>query len=73
MNKTLEKFARDTLKENLEWLALRNTSYIRRFKQMYSPGNLDLSIVEVVDNMPAEKLDWALTQVQNTFDKILKT
>lgn len=36
------------------------------FKQMYSPGSSDLPIDEVVDKMDADKLGWALQQVENT-------
>jgi hypothetical protein len=33
---------------------------------MYAQGNLDADIDNVVDLMPADKLDWAMTQVDNT-------
>jgi hypothetical protein len=33
------------------------------FKQMYSHKNRDLSIEEAIDNMPDDKLDWAMQQV----------
>lgn len=72
MNKTLEKFARDTLKENLAWLDLHGGGHIRIFKRMYSANNLELPIGKVVDNMPSDKLDWAMTQVQNSIDGLHK-
>lgn len=42
------------------------------FKRMYSHKNLELPINEVVDNMPDDKLDWALSQVENSLAKIEK-
>ena len=69
MNKRLQKFARDSMKEDLAILGLHNMEYLRKFKLMYSYGNLDLPIGEVVDKMPAEKLDWAMTQIVNTLAK----
>jgi hypothetical protein len=41
------------------------------FKRMYSHGNLELPINKVVDNMPDEKLDWAISQCQRTINKNL--
>jgi len=42
------------------------------FKRMYSHKNLDLPINEVVDNMPDDKIDWAMQQCQNTLNKKIK-
>jgi hypothetical protein len=39
------------------------------FKRMYSPDNLELSIDDVVDNLPENKLDWAMTQCERTVEK----
>lgn len=36
------------------------------FKLMYSPKNTKLSISEVVEKIPVEQLDWALSQVEKT-------
>ena len=72
MNERLEKFARDTLKEDLAFLGLHDMWYLRKFRLMYSGNNLGLSIDEVVDRMPAEKLDWALTQTANTLANHVK-
>ena len=66
MNEQLLKFAKDTLKEGLSKC---DEGQQRRFKQMYSHGNLDMDISEVVESMPEEKLDWAMQQVQRTLDK----
>lgn len=65
MNELLEKFARDTLKGNL---AKCTDSQQLMFKRMYSHKNLDLPIDEVVDNMPMERLDRAMKQVQRTLE-----
>lgn len=63
MNIQLQTFARTELKHGL---AQCTDKQVMLFKRMYSHGNLNLSINEVVNNMPAEKLDWALQQVENT-------
>ena len=36
---------------------------------MYSHKDLDKDINEVVDQIPDEKLDWAMQQIQRTLDK----
>ena len=38
------------------------------FKRMYSPNNLDLDIEDIVDSMPEDRLDWAMTQVYKTLE-----
>ena len=65
MNSKIEAFARETLKSQLAGLTPENH---RLFKLMYSPGKPDLPIKTVVDEMPAEKLDWAMQKVQRTVD-----
>jgi len=67
MNEKLQEYARTTLKKQLQMLTDRNRDI---FKRMYSPDNIELDINEAVDNMPAEKLDWAMQQVQRTVDKL---
>ena len=66
MNELLTKTAREYLKENLP--ILPDASQLL-FKRMYSHKNLTLSIGEVVDDMPEEKLDWAMQQVKSTLEK----
>jgi hypothetical protein len=66
VNKVIEKFARQELKDALLGL---NSSSINIFKQMYYPTDLSMSTDYIVDNMPADTLDWALTQVHKTLDK----
>lgn len=36
---------------------------------MYSNGNLNLNINDVVDNISNEKIEWAIIQVKNTLKK----
>jgi hypothetical protein len=67
MNKQLQTFARDTLKHGLSQLPESNQLI---FKRMYSHNNLELSIEDVVDAMPVDTLDWAMTQVQNSLDHL---
>ena len=38
------------------------------FKQMYAFENMDKDINYAVDNMNAEKLDWAMTQLNRTLN-----
>lgn len=67
MNKTIEKFARERIKQGL---ALLPPEWQMTFKRMYSHNNLDAPIEEVVETMPTDKLDWALTQIENSIVKL---
>lgn len=67
MNGKLQNFARGELKKGL---LKCNEKMQHLFKQMYSGGRLDMHIDDVVDNMPEEKLDWAMQQVEKTLAKI---
>ena len=42
------------------------------FLKMYANGKLDADIDDVVDQLPLEKLDWALQQCKNTYHKIFQ-
>lgn len=66
MNQQLEELARTTIKEGLARLSEGNRMM---FKRMYAHGNLNTPIDEVVDKMPADKLENAMDQVQRTLDK----
>lgn len=77
MNEQLKAFARQTLKNDLSKLPLE---WQKKFKLMYAiPGVpwdkrkvddiLALTIEEVVDAMPEDKLDWAMQQVANSIKK----
>ena len=66
MNKTIEDFTRNTIKEKL---ALCTEGEQLFFKRMYSHLNLDKPINEVVDLMPLDKLSWALTQIEASLAK----
>jgi hypothetical protein len=66
MNHILQKFARDWLKENLAKLPESNHDV---FKRMYSPFAIAATTDRVIDQMPADKLDWAMTQVENSLKK----
>ena len=63
MNEQLESFARDSIKHNLAAMPEANQMF---FKRMYSHDNPDADINDVVDNMPSDKLDWAMRQIENT-------
>ena len=66
MNKTIEQFARQQIKQKLARCTFEQQ---KLFKRMYSPQNIDALLVDVCDNMPTEKLDWALTQIEHTLKK----
>ncbi len=66
MNKTLEAFARNELKAGLSQCTDGQQT---KFKRMYSQRNMQKTIQEVVEDMPSEKLDWAMSQVENTLAK----
>ncbi len=66
MNDALSAFARQTLKESL---ATCTEGQQGKFKQMYSFRDRSLPIDQVVDNMPEEKLDRAMEQVEGTCKK----
>ena len=66
MNETLKNFGREELKKGLSKLP---ESWQLRFKQMYSHKNLNADINDVVDNMPEDKLDWAMQQVERSLEK----
>lgn len=74
MNNKLDEFARNELKELLKQLPEKSQNL---FKRMYYTGKrntpesdkIKTSIDEIVDNMPSDKLDLALTQVENTINK----
>lgn len=66
MNKRLQDFARA---EILGDLAKCTAAQNRIFIAMYGPGKTLDDLQNIVGNMPAEKLDWAMTQVRNTVIK----
>jgi len=66
MNKTIETFARKTLKVSVKQCT-ETQQHI--FKRMYSHNNLDLTTNEIINNISTDKLDWALTQVEITLKK----
>ena len=66
MEASIEKFARGQLVEGLHQCSKKQ---VRLFKQMYSFKNMEADIDTVVDNMPVDKLDWALQQVNRTLDR----
>lgn len=65
MNEQLQLFARETLKDGLSRLS---ESHRLMFRRMYSHDDLEKDINEVVDDMPEDRLDWAMLQVQRSLD-----
>ena len=66
MNKKLQEYAREQLKEGLSKCNEKQQYF---FKRMYSDNDLEADINDVVDNMPEDKLDWAMQQVESTLNK----
>ncbi len=75
MNDTLQKFARNYLKEGLSQLTPENH---RIFKLMYGRNNNKRSVTDaeimlidkVIDEIPPEKLDWAMEQIRRSVEKL---
>ncbi len=70
MNITVEQFTRDEIKKGMKLLP---ESWSLMFKRMYSHKNLDADINDVIDLMPSDKLDRALSQVENSITKLNKS
>lgn len=66
MNRSVTAFIRKELKAGLAQVS-ENSQLL--FKRMYANGELEKHINDVVDDMPEEKLDWALTQVERTIEQ----
>jgi len=66
MNSQIESYARQTLKDGLS-KCTEDQQFL--FKRMYSHGDLELSINDVVDLIETEKLDWSMQQVERTLAK----
>lgn len=69
MNKTFKKLCTEALKTALKQLPENQFSV---FKKMYSPRNPNMTVDECVDQMPDDRLDWAMTQVENSIAKNAK-
>ena len=67
MNNQLQEFARQSLKDGLVKLP---ENWQMMFKRMYSPNNLETDLNDVIDNIPDDKLDWAMQQVQKSIEKL---
>lgn len=65
-NETLIKISKEILK-NL--LSLCNESERKIFNKMHSPENIDASIDDIINNIESNKIDWAITQCENTLKK----
>lgn len=71
MNQILQEFARKWLKKEIVKVS-DNGRHL--FKMMYGrcggrrsvADTEDMDIMAVIDEMPADKLDWAMTQIQNS-------
>lgn len=77
MNHILDKAARDYIKNYIVELP---EGWQNTFKLMYGRKNVkesvdeikNKSILKVVEQMPQDKLDWAMMQVENSLKKLDK-
>ncbi len=74
MNSILQKFARDWLKEKVKALpdghqGVFKSMYGRQRKSDSVETAMSKTIDNVVDEMPHDKLDWAMQQVLNSQSK----
>ncbi len=67
MNPTIEDFTRAEIKSVLAQLSEKHHHV---FRLMYSHPDLTKDINQVVDDMPVEKLDWALSQAETSLAKL---
>jgi hypothetical protein len=65
MNKILEKFARDYIRENLKKCTKAQQDL---FTAMYR-YDIHMNLDSVIDSMTVSKLDWAMQQVERTVAK----
>ena len=75
MNIQLQEFARQTLKDGLKQLP---HDWQNTFKLMYGRNNGKRSVEDaklmpiesIVEEIPPDKLDWAMQQVKNSIEKL---
>ena len=71
MNKTLSTTARNLIKSGLMQCS-EAQRYVFKYLYVADDSYDVIDINTVVDNIPDDKLDWALTQVENTITKNIK-
>ena len=69
MHKKIINYAKEEIKSGLEKLTDKHRLF---FKRLYSHGNLDKPVNDIVNELPSDKLSWALTQVENSNKKLSK-
>lgn len=69
MNKTIAEFTRNKIIEGLRQCTRSNR---RQFRLMYNPEGNDYDYENTVKSMNENKLNWALSQVENTLKKSRK-
>jgi hypothetical protein len=65
MNHHLQTFARNFIKERLKQLPPEQQLF---FNRMYSHTKLDATVDEAVDAMTHDKLNWAMQQVETSYN-----
>lgn len=64
-NKTIIDFTRNQIKQSIQSCTEGQQML---FKRMYAK-NIEMDINDVIDEMDVTKLEWALTQIENTLKK----
>ena len=76
MNNQLQEFARKTIKEGLVKLSEKENLMFKRmyayyfnpnmYKKCLSPNLNKIDVSDIIDAIPEHKLDWAMSQVENS-------
>ena len=66
MNNTIASYAREQIKEGIVKLP---EGYQRKFKHIYSEDNRELPMETIIDNIPSEHLDHAVTLIENSLKR----
>jgi ssDNA-specific exonuclease RecJ len=69
MSRKQQQARREEIKRILGFL---NDDNHWNFKRMYSPNDLNKDINQVVDDMPARQLQWALHQCNASYHRIFQ-
>ena len=69
MNNNLQDLVRSEILEGLQKLP---AAWQLIFKRMYSHENLDAPLDQIVNNIPEERLNWAMQQIINSLNKVAK-
>ena len=67
MNNTMASYAKEYIKK---WIVKLPEGYQRKFRHIYSEDNRELPMETIIDNIPSEHLDHAVTIIENSLNKL---